>query len=269
MASREELLVAILPAVRDLKLALHQHWYRIPVATTEKLLKKRWPPKWLAFYQPKVFGPQAHSIYYFARVEGIREVFRWELFPEMPQTSKSQRRYYQLILSPLERLSAPIHCRRGQRLTFIQTTWEKFLAADEVNDLYDDSVLEDLLWAEFKQRKIDALRQASVKVTHKQYFLDFALYCDRGKISVETDGDFWHSKKHRIAEDNQRDNDLATQDWLTLRFNSRQVLEEMNDYCIPTIVATIKRLGGLKELGKLMPRQIQSDDCVWEQLTLF
>ncbi|MEB3828122.1 endonuclease domain-containing protein [Phormidium sp. CCY1219] len=189
---------------------------------------------------------------------------------------------------------------------------------------------ESHLWAELKRRKIDALRQASVKVTHKQYFLDFALYCDRGKIdvetdgdfwhsnkhriaednqrdndlatqdwltlrfnsrqvleemndyciptivatisgkiSVETDGDFWHSKKHRIAEDNQRDNDLATQDWLTLRFNSRQVLEEMNDYCIPTIVATIKRLGGLKELGKLMPRQIQSDDCVWEQLTLF
>jgi hypothetical protein len=36
---------------------------------------------------------------------------------------------------------------------------EKFLKAEEINDLYNEGPLEDKLWYEFKREKIEAERQ--------------------------------------------------------------------------------------------------------------
>jgi len=126
--------------------------------------------------------------------------------------------------------------------------------------------LEDKLWAEMKRLHIDAERQQEVKVKENTYFFDFAIYCDRGKIDVETDGDTWHINKEGALRDNLRDNDLETIGWKTLRFSTFKVREEMVEYCVPTITENINRLGGLKQ-EKMMPRPVNLDGN--EQLTLF
>ncbi|MGQ9629157.1 MAG: hypothetical protein ACUVXI_02435 [bacterium] len=100
----------------------------------------------------------------YARVLDIRQVYRWQLFPEHPCDEKSNKRYYQIFLQPLQRLPHPIVSRRRQRIVFIPTTWQKFINAVEVNDLYDESSLEDRLWAEFKLLQIRAERQEFVTV---------------------------------------------------------------------------------------------------------
>ena len=41
---------------------------------------------------------------------------------------------------------------------FIPTTWEKIMAADEVNDLYQISSLEERLWIELKRLQVWAER---------------------------------------------------------------------------------------------------------------
>jgi hypothetical protein len=64
---RGEVLVAILPDLSDLTIAREQHWYRIPVSSVKKFLKERWPPDWLAFYQPKVFQAEQYSVRYYAQ----------------------------------------------------------------------------------------------------------------------------------------------------------------------------------------------------------
>ncbi|MBD2181816.1 DUF559 domain-containing protein [Planktothrix sp. FACHB-1355] len=270
MTSDSELLVAIMNSRLDMEIARDRHWYRIPTLNADKLLKKRWPPTWLAFYQTKVFGKQAHTVRYYAQVEQIRAVFRWELFPNLPKDKKSQQRYYKLELSPLERLPAPIISRRYRRIVFISTTLEKFRKAEEINDLYDESPLEDRLWAEFKRLDINAERQEFVTVKNSTYALDFAIYCTYGKINIETDGDTWHADKERIHLDNERDNDLQTNGWHTLRFNTYHIQEKMSEYCLPTIIENINRLGGLKEEGRVFPRLIKSNSSdEFVQLTLF
>ena len=145
MTARGEVLVAIINNLPDMTLDRHRHWARIPSDSVSKFLKNSWPPQWLAFYQTKVFGSEAYAVNYSARVGTIREVCRWELFPDEPEDSKSQRRYYKLELSPLSRLEQPILSRRLRRITFIPTTWEKFTSASEINDLWDESPLEDRL----------------------------------------------------------------------------------------------------------------------------
>jgi very-short-patch-repair endonuclease len=258
MTARGEVLVAILNNLLDLAVARDQHWYRIPVSSVDRWLRGRWPPEWLAFYQTKVFGGEAYAVNYCARVLDVRRRYRWQLFPDQPRDEKSRRVYYQLILEPLRRLDRPIISRRWRRIVFIPTTWEKFSRAVEINDLYDESPLEDALWAALKRYQIPAERQEFVQVKDRAYALDFAIHCASGKIDVETDGDTWHADRERIPLDNLRDNALKTVGWRVLRFNTLQIRKEMDEYCLPTVVENINRLGGVDE-GRLVPRRIDLD----------
>lgn len=261
-----EVLVAILNNQDDFAIARDSHWYRIPISSVVKWLKDRWPPEWIAFYQTKVFGPEAFAINYYARVLGVRRATRRELFPDEPTGDKRNRRYYQLQLSRLERLPQPILSRRWRRIVFIPTTWNKLIQAEEINDLHDGSPLEDRLWAEFRRLEIAAERQEVVNLNSRFYFLDFAVYCVADKLDVETDGDAWHANPERAAEDNRRDNDLETDGWRILRFNGQQIREEMATYSLPIISENINRLGGLST-DRNIPRNVYLETPT--QLSLF
>ena len=256
MASRGEVLVAIINNHLDFVIARERHWYRVPLSSKEKWLNERWPPKWLALYQTKKFGEEAYAINYYAKVQSIRRVYRWQLFPDQPRDEKSNRQYYQLVFEALQHLPVPIISRRRRRIVFIPTTWQKFINSAEINDLYAESSLEDRLWAALKRLQIQAERQELVTIKDRNYFLDFAIYCASGKIDIETDGDEWHATPEKAELDNLRDNELESAGWQRLRFTTRQIQEQMAEYCIPKIVETMNNLDGAEEIGKLMPRKV-------------
>jgi very-short-patch-repair endonuclease len=253
---------------RDYQILREKRWYRIPVGSANRWLKDRWPPRWLAFYQTKIFGEEKYAVNYFAEVVRIQIAYRWQLLPDEPQNEKSNRQYHQIFLGEIEKMPAPILSRRWRRIIFIPTTWDKFINAAEINDLYDESPLEDRMWAELKRHKIEAERQEFITVKQQNYFLDFAIYCDKANIDVETDGDTWHANPEKAAEDRLRDNALSTVGWKVLRFGTQEIQERTSEYCIPTIVESINKLGGIDE-GRYLPRKIdlESDDTY--QMGLF
>jgi len=255
-----EVLVAILRNPTDFQIAQQHRWYRIPARSVQKWLRKRWPPDWIAFYHPKAFGDSAFAIHYFARVLDVRRATRATLFPQEPRGPKSDVVYFQVLLDKLERLPRPIKSRRYRRIVFIQTTWKKLIAASEINDLYDESPLEDLLYAELKRIRVPAERQEHVAIGNHEYFLDFALHCVDGDLNIETDGDFWHANPQRAPLDNLRDNDIETAGWRLLRFNGTQVREEMEEYCLPTIARSINNLGGIVQDEHAVPRRFEVSD---------
>ena len=263
-------LIALMPSPEDLEIAKIHHWYRIPVSQVKRNLKQRWPPAWLAFYLPKAFGGDAFHVRYWADVAGIYQVGRRDLFPNEQHPKKANKQYYKIKLSSLKRLSKPIPSKRYRRLVFIPTTWQKLMMADEINDLWDDSPLEDDLWSALKRLAIPAERQHVEKADGTFYILDFAIYCSEGKIDVETDGDSWHITKASSKADNIRDNALETKGWRTLRFTTQQVREEMETYCIPKIAENINHLGGVNTEDKHIPRMLNlQGNMDMEQLTLF
>ena len=113
-----------------------------------------------------------------------------------------------------------------------------------------------------------AERQELVQVRSRFYFLDFAIYCIKGNIDIETDGDLWHANPERAAEDNLRNNDLETNGWQASRFNSQQIQEQIQDYCVPLIKKNVDKLGGA-ETGLLIPRKIDPENEDTYQLSLF
>ncbi|MBL8066025.1 MAG: DUF559 domain-containing protein [Chthonomonadaceae bacterium] len=263
-AKRGEVLVVIVNNHRDWEIVRDQLWYRIPVKHTPR----RWPPGHLAFFFTKVFGEDAHRIRFYGKVAKLDRVQRKTLFPDQAFDPRAEDWYHQIHLVSVEELSKPIGSR-PRRIVFIPTTEKKLREADEINDLFDDSPLEDALWKELKKRKVPVDRQYYVESEGEWFALDFAIFCKNGKIDVETDGDTWHVDKGRATTDNQRNNALAADDWKVLRFNTMQVREQMNEYCVKKILETVSRLGGLEDGTDSTRAYYRSRDGVVEQMNLF
>lgn len=246
---RGELLVAVLKNKGDLTILEQEGWYRIPVRNAPK----RWPPQWLAFYQGAKWNNE-RGINYYAPVKEIRQATRDELFPDEKPNRKSNKLYYQIFVGSLQRIDPPIVSRRPRVIIFIPTTWQKFLLAYEINDLYDDSPLENLLWDSFKHHKIIAERQWRVQVQRRRYYLDFAIFCQKANIAIEVDGYTTHSGRTKSTADKKRQNDLTTTGWHILRFETDQIRHQLEGYCIPKVKTTVRELDGLVDSGPI-PRK--------------
>ncbi len=137
MTATLDTLVVTMNNKQDMQIAREQHWYRIPIESMEKYLPADWLPGWLAFYQTRIFGNEAFAIHFYAKVLEIQRTNRVALFPDEPLNEKSQKRYYQFHLSPLEPLLQPIVNATTRRFTFISTTVVRLKTAIEIRDLYE------------------------------------------------------------------------------------------------------------------------------------
>jgi len=240
-----ELLVALLKRKSALDILKSERWYHIPVETAPK----RWPPKVLAFYQGRVFGrEEAYKIRYFGEVSRIDIVRRKELFPDdVENQHKAENLYYCLQISNLEERSVPIVSYRPRRLVFIPTTLHKFNDARQINDLFDASPIEDLLWNALKHVNIQAERQWKIVVQGHNYYLDFAVFCNRGRLAIETDGYTYHyDSRNQIDYDTWRQNEIELDEWRFLHYTTKQVRDDWTPY-LAQIRKAVDQLGGLQE----------------------
>lgn len=227
---------------------------------------RRWPPKYVAFYEGVAVSKPGHVLR-FSEVEDIHEVTREELFPGEPSGDRAGRRYYRILLGELRERAHPISLRRPRPLVFISTTLRKFDAATTINDLWDDSPLEDELWKALSAEHLPAERQWPVPDRNPRYFVDFALFCRDGKVAVETDGHEWHSNPARAAADNVRQNELSIRGWKLLRFSSEQITSQLRD-SMNSVARMVQSLGGVVEPDAWAPTSLIRDrDGYSRQLT--
>lgn len=124
MANQEtkhgEVLVAIIDDLLDFARLREEHWYRIPVKSVEKWLGESFPPKWIAFYQTKIFGNEGNAINYIAKVKNVQKVRRYELFPKEPKNYKSTMFYYKISIGKLQPHPKPIISRKKGKFISLQ-----------------------------------------------------------------------------------------------------------------------------------------------------
>jgi len=233
-------LVALLKRKPDLTILKKEGWYRIPVKSAPKALPQ---VKYLAFYQPQVFGEDKWRVRYYGRKGRVEQAKRIELLPNEPGNKGRDELYYRIEVEDLQELPAPILNKRGRRLLFVPTTFYKLRNAEEINDLFHDSILEDDIWLQLKKEGIEAERQYEViREKGKPYHLDFALFCHNGKINVECNGYTYHGRD-RADADRERNNVLQSKGWQVLRFSTGQL--ENAQKCMERIKETINHYGGL------------------------
>jgi very-short-patch-repair endonuclease len=229
---------------RDLEIARTQHWYRIPVKSADRLIRKLEQMQYLAFYQTKIFKRDAFAVNYYAEIERISTAPRIELLPDEAGHQNAEALYYKLKISPLQRLSQPIPSKRLRRVTFITTTLAKFSMAQEINDLFHTSPIEDLMWEGLRAAEIQAERQYEIRERDASYDLDFFVECSDGaKINIECNGDTYHSTKAARNRDRRRNTYLTTSGWLVQRFGTDEIRNDMRS-CVDQIRTLINQHGG-------------------------
>jgi very-short-patch-repair endonuclease len=238
-----EVLVAIMNNQRDLEIARTQHWYRIPVNSANRFIPDLEQMQYLAFYQTQIFRRDGYAVNYYAEIERISTVPRIELLPDEVENQNAEALYYRLEISPLQRLSQPIPSQRLRRVTFITTTLAKLNAAQEINDLFHTSPIEDLMWEALRASEIQAERQYEIRERNVNYDLDFAIECSDGTmVNVECNG-ATHDYDDAVRWDRRRNTYLATRGWLVQRFGTDEILNDIQG-CIDQIRTLINRYGG-------------------------
>lgn len=237
----QRVLVALLPSLRDWELVQNEGWYRIPCKSA--------PPSnygHIAFYfGSKEFGARAWQISHWATIAREETLTRRQLFPLESQHPRASALYFKLSLQALQELPRPIVSRRARFLVFLSTTLPKLRGADELNDLWHQSPLEDELWHGLKTNDIEAERQWRLRAGQRNYCLDFAVFCARGGLDIECDGDSYHANSEKSRDDNARNNALTRDGWAILRFSTAQIVGEMAE-CLRQVRETISQRGGVQ-----------------------
>ena len=261
-----DVLVVLAKTPADFRIAQTQGWYRIPTTSRIPVALQKREARIIAFYFPKNFKELKSAVRYYAEITGVEVVSRQQLFPAETPNSKSARHYYKISFGPLREMDQLIFSYRRRFILFIPTTWAKFSRAEEINDLYHESPLEDKLWAELKRQNLPAERQVLLPTKEKNWICDFAFYCAKGQIDVECDGDTYHMKPDAVRYDKGRNNEIAAiADWHILRFTTRDIEEEM-PHTVDLIKYKIDRLGGLHYAQEDVVRYVSRPN---NQLDLF
>lgn len=240
LQSETPALVAIVPRVKDWNLLRDRHWYRIPLRTAPADLPDC---RYLAFYQPGAFGKEKWRVSWYARVRGMTAVARSELLPDEPGHPRAAEPYWRIETDGLLRLPRPIPSRRLRRVIFIPTTLERLLVAEELNDLYRTSPIEDRLYYRLRDTGLAPERQFFVRDADRTHELDLALFCRDGGLNVECDGEQYHAGRDKAAADRDRDNRLTSSGWRILRFSGREINRTPAE-CVRVVKRTVRRLGG-------------------------
>jgi hypothetical protein len=181
-AADAPVLVAVVNHPDDLLRAMREGWYRIPLAHA--------PPRmgadFLAFYQTAAFPPDERwAVRWVAPVRGYRLTTRRELIPEQADHPRAGEPYYRVEIGALTALPHPIPSRRLRRITFIRTTVERLLDAQEINDLWLRSDASERLWEAIKLAgEADNVEREYPLLDDLPYTADFAALGEGGRVAV-------------------------------------------------------------------------------------
>jgi hypothetical protein len=187
---------------------------------------------WLAFYQTAKFGEDKWAINYVAPVRGHELTTRTQLLRTQPDHPRADEPYYKVQIGPLERLPRSIPSRKWRRITFLYTTGEKLLAAEELNDLIIQSSEREMLWQALRERGLQAEKQYESRSGGE---IDLALLCALGNLGIT----FGEAGTERQALKERRG-------WRYLSFPETAVKAELPSV-VQAIEQEVERLGGLTE----------------------
>jgi len=234
-------LVGVIKDRRDLNILLKESWYRIPV---------RYAPKrrfdYLAFYQPLSFGRRGKLIQYYAPVLDCQIIKRSDLLPEESNHPRAKNYYLKIRVGKTKKLSMPIRNIIPRRISFGFTTLSHLLKSKDILQLYNVTPTEPIVENGLKKAGIRAIPQYYVRGKQKRFFLDFAIFCQRGKIAIECDNKKVHSSPSQKKKDKIKNIFLRKYGWTVIRLPEDNIVSDLPD-CIKRIKKAVQKLGGLEK----------------------
>jgi len=233
-------LVAVLKNARDLKILLQKKWYHIPVETCPKMQFK-----YIAFYQPALFGKSGKCIKYYSKVLNSSIVVRKSLFPGELEHQNASAYYFKINLEKINELAKPVKNIIPRRVCFGFTTLKRLLKSKDILQLYGVARTEQVIEKALNKTGIKIKAQHYViKNPKKRYRLDLAIFCNNGRIAIECDNKKAHSSKIQKRKDMVKNYFLRSEGWHVIRLQERKIIFDLNG-CVKKVQSAVKTLGGL------------------------
>jgi hypothetical protein len=190
MYPEDRVLVGIINRQRDFKFARDDHWYRIPQAQLPRGIQA----DYLAFYLSGILKGEPSGVHFFARPAGVELHYRKNLLPMQADHPRADEVYYRIALNPLKPKKPPILNPSRRPITFIHTTWDRFVHATQIRDLYSDAdYYVDRIFHALRNHGVEADRywDAERKVTG--HAAGLRIFCENGSVDAGTEsgGDFF------------------------------------------------------------------------------
>ena len=229
-------LVGVLKSKNDLKILLKKHWYRIPLCY---LPKRKF--KYIAFYQPAVFGRWGKRIEYYGRVTRRKIIKRINLLPNESKHLRAQDDYLKCHFTKIEKLSKPIRNIIPRRVSFGFTTLKKLFSSRNILELYDVPPTEQIVEKRLRQLGIETKPEYTVLLNGRRFRVDLAIFKNGRKIAIECDNLKAHRGKFQKTKDKIKNLYLRRSGWRVIRLKERDIMEHL-DRCVLRIQKTIKVL---------------------------
>lgn len=198
----DRVVVGVMTDPHDFSLAQEEGWYRIPVRHAPECVMDA---AVLAFYFTAGFGTERWAIHWYAEIRGHELVTRRDLFPDQSDHPRADHRYYKMQIGPLIRRDPPVPSLRWRRISFLITTWDRFSAAEEINDLYMSGA--DGLYVTLRESGFFPEREYLIREGDEVYTADLAIPCKEGVVSIVTDraakgpaGALHHATPEKVRE---------------------------------------------------------------------
>jgi hypothetical protein len=237
-ARRRTVLVAVVNNPNDLRRAAGCGWYRIP----QRRAPRRLGADYLAFYQTGAFGGQdeAQTVTYYAPTRRYHLLTRRELLPVEPNHPRADEFYFRIDIGPLQRLAHPVPAEKYHRVTFIHTTLERLLTAQDVVDLFMKDDPFETLWRALREHRLRPLKNRIVG----EQPVDIALRARGGYLGI-------NCREEGAAQEARP---LTTPDrWELLHLTTLRIQQDLPG-CLRQIGAALIHLGG-SVLNELRERE--------------
>lgn len=231
-------LVGVLKSKNDLRILLWDRWYRVPVA----FMPKR-QFKYIAFYQPAIFGRNGKQILYYVRVAKREKVKRIVLLPKEKNHPRAHDDYIKITFRRIKKLPHPIKNIIPRRVSFGFTSLKKLLSAKDILELYGVPKTEQIMEGRLRRLGIKIITEHTISKEGKRYRIDIAVFCRDGQIAIECDNRKAHSGKAQTAKDKAKDAFLKRYNWRVIRLTEKNIMERP-DYCARRIEKAVQNLGG-------------------------
>ena len=189
MFQEDRVLVGVINRKRDLAIAQAEGWYRIP----QRRMPRGVNAEYVAFFLSRAFKEQNGGVYYYAERKGLELAYRKDLLPKEADHPRADEAYYKVQIGDLIEKQPPILNPTRRTISFIYTTWDRFVHAELISDLYSQDDY-------FVDRIYHALRDKGVysdRIWGAEYqggAPELRILCEKGTVSASTaqaDGKFF------------------------------------------------------------------------------
>lgn len=181
MLPEDSVLVGVINRKRDLTYAREQHWYRIPQAR----LPRGVTADYLAFFLSRAFGAMNGAVRFYAENKGLELQYRRDLLPKEQDHPRADDVYYRVALGDLLPKSPPVVNTTSRPISFIYTTWDRFVHAETISELYSkDDYFVDRIYYALHDRGVNPTRIWSAESKNDAFAPGLRIFCENGTTLI-------------------------------------------------------------------------------------